>query len=99
VVTPHHYCIEELNTPHAGWELSAEQFTRMLDHTFMDTYMIKLSPKKIKKHKRHVMYFGNHTVTKIYKWEVPTYEEKNAPLPEPLKAWERFKPKNGDKYQ
>jgi hypothetical protein len=44
------------------------------------------------------MYFGEHTLTKIYKWEAPTYEVKNVPLPTPAKAWDRFKPKNGDKY-
>jgi L-ascorbate metabolism protein UlaG (beta-lactamase superfamily) len=98
VVIPHHYYIEGLNTPNAGWELSAEQFTRMLDHTFLDTHTIKLSPKKIKNYKQHVMYFGEHTLVDIYKWEAPTYEVKNVPLPEPVKAWERFKPKNGDKY-
>jgi hypothetical protein len=99
VVIPHHYYIEGLNTPNAGWELSAEQFTRMFDHTFLDTHTIKLSPEKIKDHKQHVMYFGAHTLTDIYKWEAPAYEVKNMPLPEPVKAWERFKPKNGDKYQ
>ena len=98
VIIPHHYYIEGLNAPNAGWELSAEQFTRMLDHTFLDTHTVKLSPKKIKNYKQHVMYFGEHTVTKIYKWQAPTYEVKNVPLPDPVKAWERFKPKNGKKY-
>jgi hypothetical protein len=44
------------------------------------------------------MYFGEHTLTNIFKWQAPTYETENVPLPEPVKAWERFKPKNGDKY-
>jgi len=86
------------NAPNAGWELSAEQFTRMLDHTFLKEHTIKLSPKKIKNYKQHVMYFGENIATKIYKWEAPTYEAQNKPLPDPVKAWERFKPKNKERY-
>jgi hypothetical protein len=44
------------------------------------------------------MYFGEHTLTDIFKWQAPTYETENVPLPDPVKAWERFKPANGEKY-
>jgi L-ascorbate metabolism protein UlaG (beta-lactamase superfamily) len=98
VIIPHHYYIEGLNLENAGWELPAVQFTRMMDHTFLDKDTISLSPEKIKDYKQHVMYFGEHTVTDIFKWKPPTYEVENVPLPEPVKAWERFKPKNGDRY-
>ena len=98
VVIPNHYYIEGLNAPNAGWLLPAEQFTRMLDHTFLDKHTISLSPQKIKEYKNYVMYFGEHIATDIFKWEPPTYQVENAPLQKPVKAWERFKPKNGDKY-
>ena len=70
----------------------------MLDHTFLDTHTISLSPEQIKDYKQHVMYFGENTVTEIYKWQAPEYRAENAPLPEPVKAWERFKPAKGDRY-
>jgi L-ascorbate metabolism protein UlaG (beta-lactamase superfamily) len=98
VVIPNHYYIEGLNLQNAGWELPAYQFTRMMDHTFLDTHTISLSPDKVKDYKQHVMYFGEHTLTDIFKWQAPTYQTENVPLPDPVKAWERFKPKNGDKY-
>lgn len=98
VVIPNHYYIEGLNAPNAGWELPAEQFTRMLDHTFLDMHTITLSQEKIKNYKHHVMYFGENIATKIYKWSMPAYDAGNARLPEPAKAWERFKPKKGNKY-
>jgi hypothetical protein len=70
----------------------------MMDHTLLTTDTVTLSPEKIKDYKQHVMYFGENTVTKIYKWQPPTYEVENVPLPDPVKAWERFKPANGDHY-
>ena len=98
VVIPHHYYVEGLNAPNAGWELPAAQFTRMLDHTFLDSHTVSLSPEKIKDYKQHVMYFGEHTVTEIFKWTPPDYLGPNAPLPEPARAWERLKPAKGDRY-
>jgi L-ascorbate metabolism protein UlaG (beta-lactamase superfamily) len=98
VVIPNHYYIEGLNTPNAGWELPAVQFTRMMEHTFIKEPTISFTPEKIKDYKQHVMYFGDNIATNIYKWAPPAYDGPNVPLPEPVKAWERFKPKNRDTY-
>jgi hypothetical protein len=70
----------------------------MMDHTILDSPTIQLNPEKIKDYEQHVMYFGDHILTDIYKWQPPTYEVENVPLPDPVKAWERFKPAQGDRY-
>jgi len=92
VIIPAHYTVKGINVPLEGWEESAIQFTRSMEHTLLDTHTILLSPDKIKKYKRHVMYFGDHVPFPVAIYEKSKHNAEIPPLPEPVKAWERFKP-------
>ena len=64
----------------------------------LDTHTIMLNPANIADFKRHVLYFGDNVPFPKAIYERSRFNMEIPPLPDPVRAWERFKPQNGDRY-
>ncbi|KYJ87711.1 MBL fold metallo-hydrolase [Sulfurovum riftiae] len=103
VVFPGHYNVEGINHPYASGIIDATQFTRSHEHTFIKERVISLSKEDIKDMDFHVMYFGENVNWDVLKWphKYP-YEYPVTPIevwPGDPRAWEEYKPKNGERYE
>ena len=103
VVFPGHYNVEGINHPYASGIIDATQFTRSHEHTFIREKVVSLSKEDIKDMDFHVMYFGENVNWDVLKWPhkypydypVTSIEE----WPGDPRAWEVYKPKNGERYE
>jgi hypothetical protein len=94
VVIPAHYYVEGVNISHAYGLESAEQWTTQHEHTMLDSPTLVLSPAKIAALHHHVMYFGNHVAFPAA-GKAPAPNATLPPVPDPVRAWKRFEPKDG----
>jgi L-ascorbate metabolism protein UlaG (beta-lactamase superfamily) len=93
IVIPGHYYVEGVNIPDAYGLESAAKWTAKHEHTLLDSGTITLSPEEVKKYDQHVMYFGDHTAYPAG-GSLPTNKPGELPpVPEPARAWRRFKQK------
>ena len=98
VIIPSHYYIKGIWVPNFAWIEDGLSFTKSHEHTILDTHTISLSPDKIKDYKQHVMYFGENVAFPLMTWQPSDLQAEVLPLPEPARAWERYKPEKGDRY-
>jgi L-ascorbate metabolism protein UlaG (beta-lactamase superfamily) len=89
VVIPTHYFMGNINIPGAGWEKSAEEYTRAREHTVLDTHTVKFNAGMIKDYQNHVMYFGENVAFSTD--QIQTGKNETVPdLPEVKPVWENL---------
>ncbi len=93
IVIPGHYFVKGVNIPEAYGLLSAAEWTSKHEHTLLDSASITLTPDEVKKYDQHVMYFGDHVAFETGGKLPGNPDGKLPPVPEPVRAWERFAPK------
>jgi L-ascorbate metabolism protein UlaG (beta-lactamase superfamily) len=103
VVFPGHYNVEGINHPWASGISPATNYTRMHDHTYIKDKVVTLSKDDIKDYEFHVMYFGENVNWNVLKWpHKPDYTKYPVihidEWPGDPREWEKYKPKNGDRY-
>lgn len=90
VVIPAHYYIHGVGVPHAGGLEPALEWTQTHDHTILDSHTLTLTRDRVEAYRQHVLYFGEHVPFAVT-GSAPQLQKGTPLLPEPARAWERFK--------